>query len=219
MISVLMPSRGRASMWFNNLIQASNKAKTNPEFLVYIDNDDPQLEEYKSYLPKLGHIDLVFIVDEPKRSAIALKYLTTKAKHDFFIFGTDDLDWRTDGWDEKLISKMPKHGLSVVYPASIPDNKIKARIPFFTRKWMEITGLFPDDFIHFGADGWVVKIAESANTEIFAYDVEILHKKLNDKTSIRARINGTGNWKTIVNSRMPEIVEIGKKVRAAIDAD
>ena len=217
MISVLMPSRERAQMCFDNLKKAHSRAKTNPEFLIYLDNNDPQLDEYDKLLSEIKDIDLNLIVDVPRRSAKAMKYLAQQAKYEFMIFGTDDLDWRTDGWDEKLIAKMPAHGLSVVFPASIPGNKIKARIPFFTKKWRDITGLFPDDFIHFGPDGYIVKVAESAKVEIFAYDVEILHSRLTDATAKRARVHGTGNWKDIVKSKMPEIVERGNRIKAAIE--
>jgi hypothetical protein len=200
-------------MWFKNLLDCYRLSKTDPEFMVYVDNDDPQLEQYKSYLPQLTQIDVKFIIGKPLRSAKAMKYLAQHASRNYMIFGTDDLNWKTEGWDEKLIAKMPEHGLSVICPATAPDNKIKAMVPFFTRKWMEITGLFPDEFVHFGPDSWVVKVAQIAKTDIYAYDIEILHKKINDETSARARKNGGG----AIRSKMPRIEEIAEKVKAQIN--
>ena len=214
MISVLQPTRQRADMWFENIKKASSRAKTNPEFLVYVDNDDPQLNQYKEHAKKLKDVDLRMIIDVPRRSAKAMRYLAFEAKHEYMIFGTDDLDWKTDGWDEKLIAKMPAHGLGVVFPATVAGNKIKARVPFFTKKWRDLTGLFPDDFIHFGPDDYVVRIAQHAGQEILAYDIEILHSKLNDVTSRRAREKG----KVVdVKNKIPEIVEIANKVKAEIN--
>lgn len=217
MVSVLTPTRQRAEMWFKNLVQCHKLSKTDPEFLVYIDNDDPQLKQYQDYLPQLKHIDVKCFIGEPKRSAPAMKYLAQQASRDYMIFGTDDLNWKTEGWDEKLIAKMPEHGLSVVYPASIPNHQIKARIPFFTKRWRDFTGLWPDIFVHFGPDGWIVKVAENAGTEIFAYDVEILHSKISDETSSRARKNGTGEWKNIVNKRIEDIRKLAEKIKAEIN--
>jgi hypothetical protein len=204
-------------MWFKNIKQCFANSRTNPEFLVYVDNDDPQLEQYKEYAEHLKELDLKLIIDKPLRSAPAMKFLAQQASKEYMIFGTDDLDWKTPGWDEKLISKMPSHGLGVVFPASISGNKVKAPIPFFTKKWRDLTGLWPDLFVHFGPDGYIARLSEQAGTKVFACNVEILHSKIRDETSGRARINGTSNWKSIIDSQMPKIKEIAEKIKEQIN--
>jgi hypothetical protein len=201
------------------LHQAHQQSTKNPEFLLYIDNDDPQIEEYKKLLPHLKHINIFAYFGPPNHSGKAIKWLADKATHDYMMFASDDLQWHTSGWDEKLIAAMPEHGYGVVYPSTLPGGKATAMIPFFTRKWKEVTNLWPDEFEHFGPDEWVVTIGRLSNQFIYAKDVFIEHKRYKDETSNRARKNNDGSRaKSIIKGSQKQLNEIAQKLTQAINA-
>ncbi len=203
-----MPSRGRPELCKSCVAQAKETASGDIEILVYVDNNDPEIDKYKK---------LDCIIGTPRHSGKAIKYLSTIAKHDMMMFGTDDLIWHTKGWDEQFRKAMPEHGLAVLYPSTMPNKNAKAMVPVFTKRFALLTGLFPDYFEHFGPDTWVVSVARLAGTLTHVKDVYIEHKKVQDVTYSRSRKDGDGDRaKKYLTSHDHELKKLAKLVRSEI---
>lgn len=110
------------------------------------------------------------------------------------LLGADDIEFMTKGWDEKMVSAMPDDCIGAVY---CEDNWKQTLNHFmFHQKWVSLTGLFPDDFEHFGPDGYAAKVVDAINRRIFLKDVVIEHhhfknnKAKSDDTYQNARNGG-----------------------------
>ena len=183
MLSVLMPSRGRPQECKRAYESALKTAKGSIEILVYLDNDDATLSAYET----------PHTVGPPLRCAQANRELLKVAKGDLFYFGSDDQVWETVGWDTRLAELMPDDGLSVLYPRDMEKGQ-KGMNPVWSRKFADLFGHYPDYFVHFGPDTWLIDIARRAGTLIHAKDVFIRHKRLRDATHSNLRQSGDANF-------------------------
>ncbi len=202
MISVLMPSRGRPALCDAARKSARDLATDEIEILVYVDDDDPHRGKYKDV-----------IIGPPLHSGKAIKHLSTLAKGDLMFFGCDDFVWKTPGWDKIFAEKMPEHGLSVLFPRD-QKGANKSITPCFSKRWIEVTGLYPDEFDHFGPDTWVIDTARKAGTLISVQEVLITHTKVKDDTFQRARANGDSTKaKKILTDKESERQQIANKIK------
>jgi hypothetical protein len=171
MLSVLMPSRGRPKDCQQAYDSALSTAKGEVEILVYLDEDDPTRKSYET----------PHTVGPARRCAQANRELLKVAKGDLFYFGSDDQRWETPGWDTRFAELMPEDGLSILYPRDIKDGQ-KGMNPVWSRKFADLFGHYPKEFVHFGPDTWLIDIGRRAGTLINVKDVLITHKKLKDET-------------------------------------
>jgi len=174
MISVLVPSRQRAS-----LLKGSVKTWLHPdvEVLVIIDNDDPEIAEYKA-IPgirlfksrRYGYENLHEYYN----------YLAKKAKGDWLMLGNDDAFMLTDNWAMGIQEnpKLPQ----VLNVWNEQDNLF----PLISRAWYEATGHFS---LNTHADSWVQQVAELIDKTKFVPGIEIKHygEEMNDETHQRVR--------------------------------
>jgi hypothetical protein len=115
--------------------------------------------------------------------------------------------------------------------AAIPDDgiglsfgndewKTAASHYVFHRKWYELTGIYPDVFVHFGIDGYSIKVMEALDRGRIKYlpKVTIAHlhfrngKAVQDKTYDEERESGDGRQalEDAVRTHLPRDVEILK---------
>lgn len=204
MLSVLLPTRGRPELCKKAVLSIKKTAPA-VEILVYVDDNDPKIQEY----------DVDFIIGPPRRSGEAIRHLLTHANGDMFYFGSDDITWVTDGWDEIFREKMPAHELAVLYP-DMGDSCN----PCFTRKWVETVGLFPEYFKHFGPDTWYADIAKRAGTLIKVPEVKMKHERIRDEIFARTRADGDALFARFkLEETQDERQLLAEKVRALINAD
>lgn len=178
-----MPSRGRPKECQEAYNSALRTAKGEVEVLVYLDEDDPLRREYT----------VPHTVGRPLRCAQANRELLKAASGDLFYFGSDDQRWETEGWDLRFKELMPEDGLSVLYPRDM-ENGQKGMNPVWSRKFADLFGHYPEYFVHFGPDTWLIDIARRAGTLIHAKDVFIRHKRLKDETHKSLRETGDANF-------------------------
>jgi len=206
MLSVLMPSRGRPKDCKEAYESCLRTAKGEVEILVYLDEDDPQR----------GNYEVPHVVGASLRCAQANRELLKKAKGDLFYFGSDDQRWETEGWDTRFAELMPEDGLSILYPRDIPGGQ-KGMNPCWSRKFADLFGHYPEEFVHFGPDQWLVDIARRAGTLINVKDVLISHRRIKDETHHRVRQNSDASFATArlgqLENKRQEIAEKIKSMR------
>lgn len=174
MLSILLPSRGRPELCKKAVDSIRETAEEEIEILLYIDEDDPRKEEY---MWKPCERESVRMAIGPNiRCAKSLLKLAEFSTGDFITYSSDDYFYVTKGWDKTLKRCMPKDGIGVVYPADHKQaGKTKTMTPFISRKRYDAVGLYPDRFIHFCADTWILDIAKQLDRLFFVPEVIIEH--------------------------------------------
>lgn len=138
--------------------------------------------------------DLRLIVGPRMGLARILHRLIEASLYSFMFIGADDIEFVTPGWDEKMVAEIPDDCIGAVY---CQDNwKQTFNHVLFHQKWVSLTGLFPDDFEHFGPDTYIAKVADGVERKFYLEDVVIEHhhfknnKNENDATYREARDGG-----------------------------
>ena len=173
MISVLIPSRQRASM-----LKGSVKTWQHPlvEILVAIDKDEPEMYEYEQ-IPNIR----LFKTKRHGYENLHEYYnlLAAEAKGDWLMLGNDDAYMLTNNW--AMVSKR-----------TLP-------IPKYSMYGMKTDNLFPlisgvvrsykPFSLNTHADSWVQQTAELIGKTKFIPDIQIKHygEELHDETHQRVR--------------------------------
>lgn len=177
------------------------------EILAYVDEDDPRKADYPEWVE----------IGPPKRSSKAVLYLINKVCTPYFQIGTDDIVFRTQDWVAKTLAHMPKDDFGLISPTG--KETVKGIDGHFlcSMRWHTTIGIFPDEFTHFGPDGWALKVAVAAGRWFKVKDVLIDHyhfkydPRLKDDTYMRNR--------TSTDNREAErfLIENAHRIQAAAD--
>lgn len=204
-LSLLIPTRSRPKRLKFALESARRTAKEPFEVLTYVDSDDPKKGQYEDVY-----------IGPPVGTSKALLYLISQVKTPFFMIGSDDIEFKTQDWDEKLLDAFPKDRLAVVYGK---DNyKDNCNHFVMSREWVDLIGAWPDVFYHFGPDGWVAEVAKAAGVLIKVPDVIIEHlhfkvgKAEKDDTYMRTR-NGGPDAAGFIQRNRPLIEEHAERIK------
>src|SRR3989338_11545070 len=98
MISILIPTRGRPDGLLKNL-NSLGLARNRLEALVWVDDDDPELERYKELFQKSSVIKL-FIKERVgyNRFHEMINFLAGQAKYDWYFLLNDDSYMDNPNW-------------------------------------------------------------------------------------------------------------------------
>jgi hypothetical protein len=208
MISICCPSRGRPTM-AKRMIDTAYKTVSdtkNIEFLMYLNDDDPALPEYKKY------IDLKHYTIGPNQSTCySWNQLATQAKHDIVFLAGDDIQFMTKDWDlsikkgfdqydDKICMVVPFDGNGKGKGKDLLEHEepylVKEKEDFGSphfalhRNWINALGYFaPPWFWHFYVDTYNQKIAMKLNRCIFLTKTLVQAKKILDDTGNLVRKN------------------------------
>ena len=161
MISILCPSRGRPELAKKMIDSAIAHSISPLEILLYINEDDSLLEEYRSLIK-----DEYLIVGPDRSPAYSWNRLAEICTGDILFLMGDDATFGTHGWDtlvENEFNKIPDK-IACVYPV-VPGIK-KVNNPHFCihRNWYTALGYFvPPHFWHWYVDTWTRELAQRIN--------------------------------------------------------
>ena len=200
MISLLCPSRGRPELAKRLVDSALATAKTDIEILLYLNEDDPCLEEYQRL------IDPKYIEIGPDRSpAYSWNLLADQAKHDIFFLLGDDVEFITQDWDQLTINHFNKFKdkLACIYPLHTTGKRHKNPHFCVHRNWKDILGYFvPPQFWHWYVDTWTREVAQKIDRYVLMEDVVLnMEKDIDDDTTKRVHVSSLRErdhylWKT-----------------------
>lgn len=192
-ISIIHPSRNRASMAFETL----NKWLYNADFVVpiqYILSIDSTDEQYNKYLMILDCIEGVEIVSNDNKSAIeAINFGATKATGDLLIVVSDDTD-TFKGWDTALIKALDgKSDFSVKTKDGIQKTLIT--MPIVDREYYNRFGyIYKNDYKHMFVDMEFTAVGMMMD-KVITLDLEFKHLHYSigamDKDEVNERNNST----------------------------
>ena len=203
MISFCCPSRGRPELAKRLVDTANETAKFNTEFLFYLNDDDPKLEQYKDLLaPEL------YEVGTNQSTCYSWNHLANKSKNDIVMLMGDDIQVQTKHWDQliidefdkfddKILMVVPSDGRSKgsgkhkdLEPCLWPDRPLPAAHFAVHKVWINKLGyLAPPFFWHFYVDTYTQKVARKLNRCMFLPTVIFKAKKIFDQTATAVRSN------------------------------
>lgn len=208
-ISILTPTRNRVSR-LNDFIMSvygHTRKKGRVEMLMYVDDDDPSLPQYKEYdkhcQTEFGEmLNIHFVFGEAKSVSESWNDLYHKSVGDIIIMGNDDLIYRTSLWDlriEKEASRFRDEIYCMWMDDKIHENR-QCAFPIVSRKWCETLGYFTPGIFKFGYnDAWVWDIAKRIDRCHWIPSVVAEHmhftqgKSQTDDTYRRPRSGDSGN--------------------------
>ena len=205
-IAILTPTRERAKrrkIFHNSVISL---ASSSVNCYYYIDNNDPELEEYKTQTMLPGAYN---IIGEPISVSKSWNILASKAIQDgadVLIMGNDDIIYETKDWDlflKKEILNFPDNIYCMWFEDKINGDKHCA-FPIVSKEWVECLGYFTPGIFNFGYnDTWIFDIAKKVGRYKYLPNIIAEHKHwstntdLVDNTYIRNRWGDRGNLYTL----------------------
>ena len=229
LISVLVPSRGRAVSCFQMAASLFGTADdpSQVELLIYIDDDDPQKEHYMSLLEASNSAELhaIEINCGPSEGVgVAWNYLAGECTGQLLMMGNDDLRWETQGWDTAIAEayRAADSELFVMHCNDTIQHARHAAFPIISRSWYEIAGQFVPEIFGFGYhDTWLTQIAEILDCFIYLEHVVIRHKHYSQAGGIRDQTSQRNmhHWhrdEQIFNTHRPTREAIAVNLKAAL---
>jgi hypothetical protein len=177
MISILIPSRQRAKLLKSSLATLGNE---DYEALVWVDDDDPELELYMD-LPAT-----VFIKERVGYSNFyqMVNFLAAHAKGNWLLLWNDDMRIESKGWVDRIEAHDSRQPLVLnFWDVTNMRNNLA---PVISRRWYKELGHFSLD-TH--CDSWVQDIANELEVHKPVVGIKVSHLRevLSDQTKAESQ--------------------------------
>lgn len=178
LISIICPTHKRPFQ-LQKMITSAVKTAKNPsylEFCFYINQDD---DSYKHLFEKLSDLKIKIVLGPKTWLSQMYNSLLTVASGDVYLYGGDDIIFRTPYWDNKICSafEIHKDKLAVVHVNDGANYSQKwATIGAVHREWIKLFGyVFTPHIPDNGIDAWITHVSNFAKRTIYLNDVLIEH--------------------------------------------
>jgi len=190
-IALLTPTRQRPPLR-ERFHESVITLASNPEnvfMYYYIDSDDPEVENYKSQVLTGKRFDCVGPPMSVSKSWNIIAQKAIEDGCDILIMGNDDLIYKTQDWDTKLINFVSKEFPDDIYCVWFKDNihdvDSFGAFPIVSSRWFSILGYFTPGVFKFGYnDTWLFDIATRVGRAKGIHDVEIYHEHITTDSSL-----------------------------------
>jgi glycosyltransferase involved in cell wall biosynthesis len=174
-ISVLVPTRNRPSNVKRLLDSAFETAYTEVEFLFYVDDDDPTRDETVDLIYSHGaHV----ITGERIVLSETWNELASYAQHAVMMHCGDDIVFRSDGWDQRVLDEFARFDDRIVFVHG-RDGYQDANIGthgFLHRNWVDAVGYFvPPYFSSDYNDLWLTEVADALDRRRYLPEIYTEH--------------------------------------------
>jgi hypothetical protein len=187
MISIVCPSRGRPQLAKRMIDSFLNNPGCAVEILLYLNEDDPKLEQYKDLINS-EHYSI-----GPDRSpGYSWNMLAQSAKHDIIFLMGDDAENTTQDWGNIVLNTFELYPdrIAMVVP-SIGRKTKKEFCPHFLlhRNWINALGYFvPPHFHQWYVDSWTREVSKSLNRYILLENFTVpMEMAVGDETDKKYR--------------------------------
>jgi hypothetical protein len=184
-ISILCPSRGRPHLAKKMIDSSIETAGVDLEILLYLNNDDPTLSQYKDMIDSK-----YYQIGSDRSPCYSWNLLAEQSKSDILFLMGDDGEFITENWGEKIIKAFDRYPdkIACVYP-NTGGAVSKHKNPHFClhKNWVDTLGYFvPPQFWHWYVDTWTAKIAQGLNRYYLVNDMTVtIQTRVNDDTEAR----------------------------------
>ena len=163
MISFCCPSRGRPTLAKRLVDTATETQQGETEFLFYLNDDDPTLEQYKDLLDEKH-----YTVGPNQSTCYSWNLMAKKAKNDIVMLMGDDVQVQTQGWDsiianefnryeDRILMVVPSDGrlkgtgrIDIEDPTLWPDKPLPAAHFAVHKNWINTLGYLAPPFFGTG---------------------------------------------------------------------
>ena len=231
MNSFCCPSRGRPELAKRLIDAACENQDGNTEFLFYLNDDDPKLEQYRDLLEQK-----YYTIGPNQSTCFSWNLMCEKATNDVVMLMGDDVQVKTKHWDTLIVNEINKYKdkILMVVPSDgrlktagklgdtvrlWPDEPLGAAHFAVHKNWTNTLGyLAPIFFWHWHVDSYTQKVARKLNRCLYLPTVEFKAKKIiNDDTGKQIRANFNINlrdnyvWKKVRDRHLMNDVNILRK--------
>lgn len=203
MICICIPSRGRPKLISNTVSKILNHANDSKKVIVkyYINDDDPDVNEYKSKIEelKLRWGDSVQYIIGPDQSPVySWNLIAENTKADYYMLAGDEIEFKTVGWDDMIYDCKKKFSDGIFVIAAYDDRGQhtydRCTQPFVTKEWATALGYhWNPSFFHWNIDEYTGELCKAIDRFIFLKELVIKCSKIKDKTGSRLRKPGLFN--------------------------
>lgn len=196
-------------MLAKRMIDTAYKTASDPkniEFLIYLNDDDLTLDDYKKHIDKKH-----YTIGPNQSTCYSWNQLAEKAKHEILFLAGDDIQFMTKEWDSNIIKLFEKFPDKICMAAPFDGNgkgngtalltneepyqlKENERVgsPHFAvhKNWMKALGYFvPPFFWHWYVDTYNQTVAKKLGRCFYLTKTLIQAKKVFDDTAVLVRKN------------------------------
>lgn len=170
-VSVLMPSRDRFQAAVDSI---TSLGAGDFEVLLYVDEDDPQLNDYRNLENKHIHVHIGERLGYHNFHKMVNK-LAKESKGDWLLLWNDDAimhgDWINFEADHNKVRVM-RFG---------DESKTMNLFPAISRKMYEVQGFYS---LSTHCDSWAQDISQDLGVEVWVFGMRVEHKRdqMNDQT-------------------------------------
>ena len=181
MINILTPSRSRPELAKRMYDSAKRSPGCPIEIKFYLNEDDPDLDKYKSFLQPNE-----YIVGPNQSTSYSWNLMAEKATYDIFFLVGDDAQFTVENWGKHIINAFNKFPDKIVcvYPR-VPTLSSKKNPHFcLHRNWINALGFFlPPHFYHWYVDTYVREVAQRINRFYCIQEFEMPIQNVKDGVS------------------------------------
>ena len=231
MISFCCPSRGRPELAKRLIDTTCENQDGDTEFLFYLNDDDPKLEQYQDLLEQKN-----YTIGPNQSTCFSWNLMCEKATNDVVMLMGDDVQVKTKHWDTLIVDEINKYKdkILMVVPSDgrlktagklgdtvrlWPDEPLGAAHFAVHKNWTNTLGyLAPIFFWHWHVDSYTQKVARKLNRCLYLPTVEFKAKKIiNDDAGKQIRANFNINlrdnyvWKKVRDRHLMNDVNILRK--------
>lgn len=196
MISVLLPTRGRPQLTKDSIDGLGDDV----EVLLWVDDDDPELEAYlalgqKTFIrPRVGYPNMHKMVN----------YLAREATGDWLLLWNDDALMHTPDWQDKLPTITHRYPQVLNIFNSNPEVNL---FPLINRCMYETMGHYS---LSAHCDSWVQDIGNKLDIHTYVPDIVVEHirDRLHDETKNHSQAAYAVTSPLHSSERMLELMQI-----------
>lgn len=224
-VSVLVPTRGRPANVERLVESAYRTAELPPQFVFYVDDDDPQRDATIEVVTRRG--GEVIVGDRVVLSEMWNRCVDF-AKHDVLMHCGDDIVFASHAWDTRVTQQFHEHDdkLLLVHGRDGFQDARLATHGFYHRNWVETLGyLVPPYFSSDYNDTWNTEVADAIGRRVYLPDVYTEHMhpvagkaELDQTHRERLERHARDDVATLYASLASRRAEDVAKLRAAIDS-
>jgi len=175
--------------------------KENVIVKYYINDDDPDLQDYKKSLKNMQSIygnSVQYMIGPDQSPVYSWNLIAEETEADFYMLAGDEIRFKSKGWDSTIMQCKDRYpdGIFVVAPYDDRGSHTydTCTQPFVTKEWARALGYHWNPyFFHWYIDAYTGELSKAIDRFIFLKDVVIKCTKIKDPTGARLRKPGLHN--------------------------
>jgi len=181
-LSLILGSRGRPEKLKKCLesIRTTVSDFSNIELVIGIDDDDAEEQKViQEFLPNCIMENKVLVFKQPYYLNDKFNFLAQNTKHNLVLAVSNDLQFKTPGWDKIIIDEFDLIPKDKIYLMWLNDGAGSEKLPrhyVIHKNYMNIIGNYSANLlIHYCSDNWIYEVTKSLGRQKYLKHIEVAH--------------------------------------------